>query len=120
MPRRVRVSQCKYLNNIVESSITEWSWLPKGYGSLQITWRRFAGHRSRPHDSKGQSKAAGQKRCSHSGTLQRRTVWHRLIDFKSRSTQHGSDAGSCELAIPPDGGSAFMPACPKLEPILQG
>lgn len=38
LPRRVRLRQCKYLNNIVEQDhrpIKKRAWLAKGYGSFQ-------------------------------------------------------------------------------------
>jgi transposase, IS6 family len=46
LPRRVRLRQCKYLNNIVEQdhrTVKKRVWLAKGYGSLQSAWRRLQG-----------------------------------------------------------------------------
>jgi transposase-like protein len=37
MPRRVRLRQCKYLNNIIEQdhrTVKKRTWLAKGYGSF--------------------------------------------------------------------------------------
>src|SRR4051794_24629881 len=46
LPRRVRLRQCKYLNNIVEQdhrSVKKRTWLAKGYGSFQSAWRTLQG-----------------------------------------------------------------------------
>ena len=46
LPRRVRLRQCKYLNNIVEQdhrSVKKRTWLAKGYGSFQSAWRTLEG-----------------------------------------------------------------------------
>ena len=42
LPRRVRLRQCKYLNNIIEQdhrTVKKRVWLAKGYGSFQGAWR---------------------------------------------------------------------------------
>src|SRR5260221_1275445 len=42
LPRRVRLRQCKYLNNILEQdhrTVKKRVWLAKGYGSFQRAWR---------------------------------------------------------------------------------
>ena len=46
LPRRVRLRQCKYLNNIVEQdhrAIKKRVWLGKGYGSFPSAWRTLQG-----------------------------------------------------------------------------
>jgi transposase, IS6 family len=46
LPRRVRLRQCKYLNNIVEQdhrSAKKRTRLAKGYGSFQSAWRTLEG-----------------------------------------------------------------------------
>jgi transposase, IS6 family len=46
LPRRVRLRQCKYLNNIVEQdhrTVKKRLWLAKGYGSFQSAWRTLQG-----------------------------------------------------------------------------
>ena len=46
LPSRVRLRQCKYLNNIVEQdhrTVKKRSWLAKGYGSFQSAWRTLQG-----------------------------------------------------------------------------
>lgn len=46
LPRRVRLRQCKYLNNIVEQdhrSVKKRTRLAKGYGSFQSAWRTLEG-----------------------------------------------------------------------------
>ena len=42
LPRRVRLRQCKYLNNVVEQdhrTVKKRTWLAKGYGSFPTAWR---------------------------------------------------------------------------------
>jgi IS6 family transposase len=46
LPRRVRLRQCKYLNNIVEQdhrTVKKRTWLAKGYGSFASAWRTLQG-----------------------------------------------------------------------------
>ena len=46
LPSRVRLRQCKYLNNIVEQdhrTVKKRVWLAKGYGSFQSAWRTLQG-----------------------------------------------------------------------------
>jgi len=46
LPRRVRLRQCKYLNNLVEQDhrvVKKRTWLAKGYGSFQSAWRTLEG-----------------------------------------------------------------------------
>jgi len=46
LPSRVRLRQCKYLNNIVEQdhrTVKKRMWLAKGYGSFQSAWRTLQG-----------------------------------------------------------------------------
>jgi transposase, IS6 family len=46
LPRRVRLRQCKYLNNIVEQdhrAVKKRVRLAKGYGSFQSAWRTLQG-----------------------------------------------------------------------------
>jgi IS6 family transposase len=46
LPRRVRLRQCKYLNNIVEQDhrcVKKRVWLAKGYGSFRAAWRTLQG-----------------------------------------------------------------------------
>src|SRR5258708_27476399 len=46
LPRRVRLRQRKYLNNIIEQdhrSVKKRTWLAKGYGSFQSAWRTLEG-----------------------------------------------------------------------------
>ena len=45
-PRRVRLRQCKYLNNVVEQdhrTVKKRMWLAKGYGSFPTAWRTLQG-----------------------------------------------------------------------------
>ena len=46
LPRRVRLRQCKYLNNVVEQDhrpVKKRTWLAKGYGSFLTAWRTLQG-----------------------------------------------------------------------------
>ena len=46
LPCRVRLRQCKYLNNIIEQdhrTVKKRTWLAKGYGSFQSAWRTLEG-----------------------------------------------------------------------------
>jgi transposase, IS6 family len=46
LPRRVRLRQCKYLNNVIEQdhrNVKKRTWLAKGYGSFQSAWRTLEG-----------------------------------------------------------------------------
>jgi transposase, IS6 family len=46
LPPRVRLRQCKYLNNVVEQdhrTVKKRTWLAKGYGSFASAWRMLQG-----------------------------------------------------------------------------
>ena len=46
LPRRVRLRQSKYLNNVVEQdhrTVKKRTWLAKGYGSFSTAWRTLQG-----------------------------------------------------------------------------
>jgi len=46
IPRRVRLRQCKYLNNVIEQdhrTVKKRVWLAKGYGSFDSAWRTLQG-----------------------------------------------------------------------------
>ena len=46
LPFRVRLRQCKYLNNVIEQdhrTVKKRVWLAKGYGSFQSAWRTLQG-----------------------------------------------------------------------------
>ena len=46
LPLRVRLRQCKYLNNVVEQDhrfVKKRAWLAKGYGSFVTAWRTLQG-----------------------------------------------------------------------------
>ena len=46
LPRRVRLRQCKYLNNVIEQdhrTVKKRVWLAKGYGSFPTAWRTLQG-----------------------------------------------------------------------------
>src|SRR5215510_3752103 len=63
LPRRVRLRQCKYLNNVVEQNhrtVKKRVWLAKGYGSFQGAWRTLQGIEAVAMISEGESEVAGQ------------------------------------------------------------
>ena len=46
LPCRVRLRQCRYLNNVVEQdhrTVKKRTWLAKGYGSFRSAWRTLQG-----------------------------------------------------------------------------
>ena len=46
LPHRVRLRQCKYLNNVVEQdhrTVKKRTWLAKGYGSFVTAWQTLQG-----------------------------------------------------------------------------
>jgi transposase, IS6 family len=46
LPQRVRLRQCKYLNNVIEQdhrTVKKRAWLAKGYGTFQSAWRTLQG-----------------------------------------------------------------------------
>jgi transposase-like protein len=46
LPRRVRLRQCKYLNNVIEQDyriVKKRVWLAEGYGSFRSAWRTLQG-----------------------------------------------------------------------------
>ena len=46
LPQRVRLRQCKYLNNVIEQdhrTVKKRVWLAKGYGSFPTAWRTLQG-----------------------------------------------------------------------------
>ena len=46
LPHRVRLRQCKYLNNVVEQDhrfVKKRTWLVKGYASFVTAWRTLQG-----------------------------------------------------------------------------
>ena len=54
LPGRVRLRQCKYLNDVVEQdhrTVKKRTWLAKGYGSLPTAWRTLQRNRSDANDS---------------------------------------------------------------------
>ena len=56
LPRRVRLRQCKYLNNVVEQdhrTVKKRTWLAKGYGSFSTAWRTLQGIEAVPMIRKG-------------------------------------------------------------------
>jgi IS6 family transposase len=63
LPRRARLRQCKYLNNIVEQdhrSVKKRVWLAKGYGSFQSAWRTLQGIETMHMINKGRVKWLGK------------------------------------------------------------
>ena len=74
LPRRVRLRQCKYLNNIIEQdhrTVKKRVWLAKGYGSFQSAWRTLQGIETMHMINKGRVRwlakgdASGQVKFIH-------------------------------------------------------
>jgi transposase-like protein len=63
LPRRARLRQCKYLNNIVEQdhrTVKKRVWLAKGYGSFQSAWRTLQGIETMHMINKGRVRWLGK------------------------------------------------------------
>jgi len=63
IPRRCRLRQCKYLNNIVEQdhrNVKRRTWLAKGYGSVATAWRTLRGIEAMDLIRKGRVRRAGK------------------------------------------------------------
>jgi transposase-like protein len=61
LPRRVRLRQCKYLNNILEQdhrAVKKRVRLAKGYGSFQSAWRTLQGIETMHMINKGRVRLA--------------------------------------------------------------
>ena len=46
LPRRVRLRQCKFLNNVIEQdhrTVKKRTWLAKGYNTFRSAWRTLEG-----------------------------------------------------------------------------
>jgi transposase, IS6 family len=79
LPRRVRLRQCKYLNNVVEQdhrNREETSMARQGLWLVPECVAHIARHRNSPYDSERKSEVAGQRRCAWSSTLHHRPVRH--------------------------------------------
>src|SRR5262249_30234372 len=82
LPRRVRLRQCKYLNNVVEQdhrTVKKRVWLAQGLWVLSECLADIAGHRDGGHDSKRPSEMAGQGRCGGVSALHCRAIRSRCI-----------------------------------------
>ena len=101
LPGRVRLRQCKYLNNVVEQdhrTVKKRTWLAKGYGSFLTAWRTLQGIEAVNMIRKGQSEMGGQRGCNRPGHFHSRTVWHRRVTPKSIKQPHSpSGAYSTEF-----------------------
>jgi len=73
---RVRLRQCRYLNNVIEQdhrTVKKRMWLAKGYGSFQSAWRTLQGIETMNMIRKGQvrwlSKDDGSGQAAFVGRL---------------------------------------------------
>jgi len=72
LPRRVRLRQCKYLNNIVEQdhrTVKKRTWLAKGYGSLATAWRTLQGIEAINMIRKGRARWVAREDCIAQATF---------------------------------------------------
>src|SRR6185312_13181817 len=63
LPGRVRLRQCKYLNNVIEQdhrTVKKRVWLAKGYGSFHSAWRAIQGIETIEMIRKGRVKWLGK------------------------------------------------------------
>ncbi len=66
LARRVRLRQCKYLNNVVEQdhrTVKKRTWLAKGYGSLMTAWRTLQGIEAINMIRKGRARWVAREDC---------------------------------------------------------
>jgi transposase-like protein len=72
LPRRVRLRQCKYLNNVVEQdhrTVKKRTWLAKGYGSLVTAWRTLQGIEAVNMIRKGRARWVSREDCIEQATF---------------------------------------------------
>jgi transposase-like protein len=72
LPRRVRLRQCKYLNNVVEQdhrTVKKRAWLAKGYGSLVTAWRTLQGIEAVNMIRKGRARWVSREDCIEQATF---------------------------------------------------
>jgi len=72
LPGRVRLRQCKYLNNIVEQdhrTVKKRTWLAKGYGSLVTAWRTLQGIEAVNMIRKGRARWVAREDCIEQATF---------------------------------------------------
>jgi transposase, IS6 family len=63
LPRRIRLRQCKFLNNVIEQDhrlAKKRTWLAKGYGAFHSAWRTLEGIETMPMIRKGRVRWVGQ------------------------------------------------------------
>jgi IS6 family transposase len=63
IPRRCKLRQCKYLNNVVEQdhrNVKCRTWLAKGYGSVRTAWRTLRGIEAMGMIGKGRVRRVGK------------------------------------------------------------
>ena len=86
LPRRVRLRQCKYLNNVVEQdhrTVKKRTWLGERVRLILNRLADLARNRSSAYDSEGQSEMGGERGCNRAGHFHSRAVWHRRVTPKS-------------------------------------
>ena len=104
LPRRVRLRQCKYLNNVVEQdhrTVKKRTWLAKGYGSFLTAWRTLQGIEAVHMIRKGRARC-GEGGCNRAGQFHlpnclaspRNSEIHRTasIAVGARSTEFRNEA----------------------------
>jgi transposase, IS6 family len=72
LPHRVRLRQCKYLNNVVEQdhrTVKKRTWLAKGYGSLVTAWRTLQGIEAINMIRKGRARWVAREDCVEQATF---------------------------------------------------
>ena len=82
LPRRVRLRQCRYLNNVVEQDhrvVKKRVWLAKGYGSFQSAWRTLQGIEAMNMIRKGRVRGLVKGNVLGQALVHRRVVRHRCI-----------------------------------------
>ena len=72
LPRRVRLRQCKYLNNVLEQdhrTVKKRTWLAKEYGSLVTAWRTRQGIEAVNMIHRGRARWVSREDCIEQATF---------------------------------------------------
>src|SRR5689334_10574044 len=88
LPRRVRLRQCKYLNNIIEQdhrAVKKRVWLAKRIRLVSECVADLTGDRDDAHDQHGTSQVAGQGRRSRPGSLRCQPVRYRCVNREANA-----------------------------------
>jgi transposase-like protein len=108
LPRRVRLRQCKYLNNVLAQdhrTVKKRVWLAKGYGSFITAWRTLQGIEAVYMIRKGRGEVGGEGRCHRTSAFHFRAIQHRcLTQIRSRMVKKSGPSENRKDLESPHGG----------------